>query len=145
MNKNEVNLQDIQEESREQDTSRLVDMSYTEEELAEQERATDTEGLDEDGTSIRVFHNRYVKIGLTAAAVAFAAFHIWLVFIKWTNIFAILSSHWAVGMLFLFIYYPTKKGALGKQKRFNVFDVACLVATAAIWAYICLLYTSRCV
>ena len=72
MNKNEVNLQDIQEESREQDTSRLVDMSYTEEELAEQERATDTEGLDEDGTSIRVFHNRYVKIGLTAAAVAFA-------------------------------------------------------------------------
>lgn len=136
MNKNEVNLQDIQEESREQDTSRLVDMSYTEEELAEQERATDTEGLDEDGTSIRVFHNRYVKIGLTAAAVAFAAFHIWLVFIKWTNIFAILSSHWAVGMLFLFIYYPTKKGALGKQKRFNVFDVTCLVATAAIWAYI---------
>ena len=93
MNKNEVNLQDIQEESREQDTSRLVDMSYTEEELAEQERATDTEGLDEDGTSIRVFHNRYVKIGLTAAAVAFAAFHIWLVFIKWTNIFAIHSSH----------------------------------------------------
>ena len=35
MNKNEVNLQDIQEESREQDTPRLVDMSYTEEELAE--------------------------------------------------------------------------------------------------------------
>ena len=108
---------------------------YTEEELAAQAKVSE-EGVDEDGTSIRVFKNKYVKIALTVAAILFALFHVYLVFISWIDIFGILSTHWAVGMMFVFIYYPTRKGAQGKKKHLNLFDIICLGASFVTWLYI---------
>lgn len=120
--------------NREKKEIQNYDINNKIEEVITNDHVVDFDGVDEDGTSIRVFVNKNITRFITIYCVAFSLFHIALIFIRPTNQFAIYATHWTAGMILIFTYYTTKKNNI--NKKFNVFDIACIVGCFLTWIYI---------
>lgn len=90
------------------------------------------EDKDEEGSSIRVFKNRYIKNGLTAFCVALVLYHVYALLFKLTTPLVLYSMHWGMGLFLVFLYYPISKKAKSKTGDTLPFYDAVLAALVIV-------------
>ncbi|MEL7622808.1 MAG: TRAP transporter permease [Clostridiales bacterium] len=73
------------------------------------------EEKDEEGSSIRVFKNKYIKTGLTVFCAALVLYHVYALLFRLTTPLVLYSIHWGMGLFLVFLYYPISKKAKSKS------------------------------
>ena len=94
------------------------------------------EDKDEEGTNLRVFKNKYVKMALLIFSVGLALYHVYALLIKLANPLVFYSIHWGMGLFLVFLYYPIKKDM--KSKKLPFYDAALILLVLVVVAYVLL-------
>ena len=94
------------------------------------------EDKDEEGTNLRVFKNKYVKMALLIFSVGLALYHVYALLIKLANPLVFYSIHWGMGLFLVFLYYPIKKDM--KSKNLPFYDAALILLVLVVVAYVLL-------
>jgi len=93
------------------------------------------EDKDEDGATLRVFSNNYVRTALMLLCVGLALYHVYALVFKLTVPLILYSVHWGMGLFLVFLYYPINKKAIHK-KQLPIYDILLALAVIVVVVYI---------
>ncbi len=104
--------------------------------IEEKEESVADEELeaDEDGAKLRVFTSSKVMLTLSIVAILTSLYHIYALVLTFTKPMVIYTIHWAIGLVLIFIFYPTS--AKSSRKRINLFDVLLMAGVLAAAVYV---------
>jgi len=90
---------------------------------------------DEEGSTLRTFNNKFIKMVLLTLALSMAFYHVYALIFKLAIPLVLYSIHWGMGLVFVFTYYPMFKKE-GFKKTSKVVDIIFIILTIIIVLYI---------